>query len=296
MAKTIPLKKRKIVSLPLDTLTIHPALEDAPRLAAKDPRFLAMCQAWTDQQSCPPIYCTEDGKIVDGRHRYWWLSQVGATEADAVIVSEDEVYSTILSALAGRNHLTKGQRAFLAMPVLDGAWKEAQQRQVEIIQKGGAASATVAATTEQLAEQLGVSRSLLMQARAIYEAFGWTKKAQGVDGKALRKEWEPKILDPEEPKSLGEVASGIGGQTSTKGKAKKPARNSTLAKWASALRNLSQIGKGWDKFKEDDRAIAEGTLVDQFVKLPTTALDALAKAVKGAKKLQAKEAEAEVAD
>lgn len=280
-----PWKKRKVVELPLAELTIHPAIADDPRLAPKDPRYLAMQAAWDEQGGCPPIYATAGGQIVDGRHRYWWLQKTEAEEAPVIEVTEDEVPTVILGALAGRNHTTKGQRAYLAVPKLDAAFKAAQDRRVAILNSGGKAKLPVIPTPDDLAERLGVGRELLYQAKRLHEVF-----AEGKEGKALRKEWEPKILDGEEPLGLGAALQGIGGQRSTKGAPKKPARNSALRNFIVGWKNLSKPAAHWEKWDDETRELAVDGLRDAVAKLPEPVLGAVVAAVRVARKERAKAA------
>lgn len=277
-----PLHKRPVQFRALAELTIHPAIAEDPRLAPKDPRYLAMQAAWDDQGGCPPIYATAGGQIVDGRHRYWWLQKIEADEAPVIEVTEDEVPTVILGALAGRNHTTKGQRAYLAVPKLDAAFKAAQDRRVAILNSGGKAKLPVIPTPDDLAERLGVGRELLYQAKRLHEVF-----AEGKEGKALRKEWEPKILDGEEPLGLGAALQGIGGQRSTKGAPKKPARNSALRNFIVGWKNLSKPAAHWEKWDDETRELAVDGLRDAVAKLPEPVLDAVAAAVRAARKAAA---------
>jgi hypothetical protein len=286
-----PLHKRPVQLRALDTLTIHPAIADDPRLAPKDPRYLAMQAAWDEQGGCPAIYATADGQIVDGRHRFWWLQKTEADEAPVIEVTEDEVPIAILGALAGRNHTTKGQRAYLAAPKLKAAFEAANARRIAILSSGGKAKLPVIPSTDDLAERLGFGRELLNQARRLHELF-----ADGKEGKALRKEWEPKILDGEEPLGLGAALQGIGGQRSTKGAPKKPARNSALRNFIVGWKNLSKPASAWDKWDDETRELAVDGLRDAVAKLPEPVLEAVVAAVRVARKERAKAAEAMTSD
>ncbi len=284
MSKTA-LHKRPIVFRPLKELTIHPAIAEDPRLAPKDPRYLAMQAAWDEQGGCPPIYATADGQIVDGRHRYWWLQKSELEEAPVIEVTEDEILMVILGALAGRNHTTKGQRAYLTVPKLAAAFKAAQDRRITILNSGGKAKLPVIPSADDLAERLGVGRELLNQARRLHELF-----ADGKEGKALRKEWEPKILDGEEPLGLGAALQGIGGQRSTKGAPKKPARNSALRNFIVGWKNLTKPAAAWEKWDDDTRELAVDGLREAVAKLPEPVLEAVVAAVRVARKERAKAA------
>lgn len=277
-----PLHKRPVTLRPLADLTIHPAIADDARLGAKDARYLAMQAAWEEQGGCPPIYATPGGQIVDGRHRYWWLEKSGEDQAPCIEVTEDEVPLVILGALTGRNHTTKGQLAYLAAPKLEHAFAAAQERRIAVLQAGGKTGRLpVLPTAEELAERLGIGRNLLFQARKIHAFFGEPKK-----GKAWRKEWEPQILDGEEPVGLGFVVAGLAGSAATKGQLRKPDRNSALNNWDAALRNLAKPAGHWARWDDEQRDFAAEALRKSLVKMPAEVLDVIAAAARAAKKAQ----------
>jgi hypothetical protein len=197
------LSKRPLIHRPLKELTIHAAIADDPRMAPKDPRYVAMKTAWSEQGGCPPIYVTASGAIVDGRHRYWWLVDADEDTAPCIEVSEDEVFTIILGAIAGRNHQTQGQRAYFAAAKLGPALEAAKVRRDEQLRTGGKVKLAPLPTADEFAEQLHLGRNLLFQARRLHEVF-----ADGKPGAKLRKEWEPKILDAEDP-----VAQAVLGTT-----------------------------------------------------------------------------------
>lgn len=283
-----PISKRTITYRPLEGLTIHPAIKSDPRLAPNDPRYVAMQNAWRESGVLPPILVTPDGQIVDGRHRFWFAQKEELEEAPCVEVTEEEVPMVILQGLAGRNHVTKGQRAYLAAPRLEQAFEAAQQRRIQILQTAGKAKLPVIPNVEELAERLGIGRELLNQARRIHAAF-----ADGKVGNALRKQWEPQILDGEEPIGLGAVLQGIGGARATKGKDKKPARNSALNNFIVGWKNLTRPAAHWSKWSEIEREQVDQGIRTALLKLPPEVLTVINAAVRAARKAQV---EADVED
>ncbi|MBN8246214.1 MAG: ParB N-terminal domain-containing protein [Verrucomicrobia bacterium] len=285
------LSKRTITYRPLEGLTIHPAIADDPHLDSKDPRYIAMRTAWRESGVIAPIHVTPEGKIVDGRHRYWYAQDEGWEEIPCIEVSEAEVPLVIIQGLIGKNHVTKGQRAFLAAPKLESAFQAAVERRVQILQSGGKSKLPVVPSVEDMAERLGIGRELLGQARRIHAAFAEPKV-----GKLLKKEWEKRILDPEEPMGLGAVLQGIGGAMATKGKPKKPARNSALNNFLAGWKNLTAPAKHWAKWTEVDRDMVVDGIRTNLAKLPDEVLDAVAagiRHVRKAKSAAAKAAESE---
>lgn len=272
------LTKRPLTFRPLKELTIHPAIADDPRMAPKDPRYVAMKTAWTEQGGCPPIYVTATGAIVDGRHRYWWLVDSGEDTAPCIEVSEDEVFTIILGAIAGRNHQTQGQRAYFAAAKLGPALEAAKARRDEQLRTGGKVKLAPLPTADEFAEQLHLGRNLLFQARRLHELF-----ADGKAGAKLRKEWEPKILDAEDPMGLGAAIAGIAGAAATKGKGK-PDRNSALNNWEAGWKNLVNPAKHFARWDDEQRDYAAESLRKTLTKLPAEVLELVIASARAAKK------------
>lgn len=292
----IPLHKRPVTQRPLKELSIHPAIADDPRLAPKDPRYLAMQRAWDEQDGVPPIYATKNGQIVDGRHRFWWLEKNEADDAPVIEVTESEVATIVMGALIGRNHITKGQRAYLAAPKLAAYFESAQQRRIEVLASGGKARLPQLATPEEMAEKLGLSLELLRQARKLHDAFADGRKVKGQDGKlkTLRVIFEPQILDAEEPMGLGDALKGVGyflANSTPEGNRKPNAgRNTHLRNFVVGWRNLVAPAASWEKWDADTRELAADGLREAFAKFPTEVLDLVLAVGRQAKKEHAKAA------
>lgn len=267
---------RQVQYRPTAELAIHKAIAGMPRLDPEDPRYDAMRGAWMESGILPPLYVTAAGKIVDGRHRWWFAKDMKLAEVPVIEVDEDEVSTVIMAAIAGRNHLTKGQRAYLSFPYLLDAWEAAQRRRMEILTSGiNRGLLPKVPTVEDLSEQLGVSEDLLKQARRLHEAFG---KVPG-----LQATWEPRILDAEEPIGLGAALAGIAGETSTKGKPKPPTRNTAIRNFSVGLENLIRPVSHWDRWNEEERDLAVESIRHTIFQFPPAALDAVAAAVRAAK-------------
>jgi hypothetical protein len=278
MDTKIALSKRPLIHRPLKELTIHAAIADDPRMAPKDPRYVAMKTAWSEQGGCPPIYVTASGAIVDGRHRYWWLVDADEDTAPCIEVSEDEVFTIILGAIAGRNHQTQGQRAYFAAAKLGPALEAAKVRRDDQLRRGGKVKLAPLPTADEFAEQLHLGRNLLFQARRLHEVF-----ADGKPGAKLRKEWEPKILDAEDPVGLGAALAGIAGASATKGKGK-PDRNSALNNWEAGWKNLVNPAKKFASWDEEQRDYAAESLRKTLTKLPGEVLELVIASARAAKK------------
>jgi hypothetical protein len=298
---TSPLHRRPVQFRPIGEFSIHPAIASDPRLSAKDPRYLAMQAAWTEQDGCPPVYATKDGQIVDGRHRFWWLQQMEADAVPWIEVGEDEVPQVILGALQGRNHITKGQRAYLAAPKLDGAFKAAQARRMAILQSGGRCKLPQLPSVEALAEKLGISHEFLRQARRIHEAFAahparmdFSGDGGGKKKLTLREYFEPRILDAEEPMGLGVALAGIGSKVSPSsagsGARSVAARNSHLARTVHWWKSAKSTGDRWQKLKPEERDTVSDFVRDAVTHWPEDLVEVVTAAVRAARRAKAKEA------
>lgn len=264
---------------PTEDLTIHPATKDDPRLAKDDPRYLAMQNAWREAGTVAPLTITGRGEVVDGRHRLWFAQAEGILELPCIEVDDAEVPQAILSALAGRNHITKGQRAYLAVPKLAAAFRAAQERRASILISGGKARLPAVGKMEELAEQLGLGKSLLKQAKQIHALFAKEPK--------LRKEWEPKILADEDPVGLGAAIAGIGSQLSphkATGEQLKAARNSHFAHIRSWCTVHAKTMSAWVKLKPEEKDEAAALLGKAVGTWPDEVLDTMAAAIRVARK------------
>ncbi len=274
---TLSFHKRPVRFRPVGDFSIHPLVANDPRLAPRDPRYLRMQAAWEEQDGCPAVYATAAARVVDGRHRLWWLQQAGAEEVPWIEVTEEEAPLVALAQLLGRNHLTKGQQAYVAAPKLALAFRAAQQRRLAILQSGGRLKLPPVQDSAALADRLGICETLLKQARRLHDAF------HGGDGERLRKEWEPKILDAETPVGLGAALAGIAGAAATRGYARQPVRNTALNNLVVGLRNLVRPAGRWLKFDAAGRELVLRTMEDSFSKLPPDVLEAIDAAIRSAR-------------
>lgn len=258
------------IQVPTADITIHPRIRKMPRLANDDPRYLNMIEAWKLAKVIPPVYLTEKFELIDGRHRYWFLKSQKAETIPAIVVETNDIDAVILGSLAGRNHISKGTRAYLAYPFVESAYKAAQSRRIAMLTKDPNADLSEhggGQTVDDLAESLGISHDLLVQARKIHEAF-----SANAD---LRKQFESQILAPEDPMGLGACLAGIAGQESTKGRTK-PVRNSSFAKLTSAWRNLRSASGKWDKLNPDQQAVIADQVEHTITCLPEPILSRIA--------------------
>jgi len=267
-------------------LTIHPAIAGMPRLSQDDPRYMAMKATWAETGFIPPICVTAAGQIVDGRHRYWFARDMAMSKIPVVEISSSEVASIVLSGICGKNHTTKGQRAYLAVPFMQNAFEEVQIRRLSTLQSGGKQKFGHLPDADVLSDRLGLGRELLNQARRLHAAF----EKQPV----LRTEFEPKILAAEDPIGLGAALAGIAGRNATHEKQRGPTIKSALYNWGVAWKNVaSAASKGWSRWTDEEKQEATRAVVGEITKLPDEALEKTAEAARAELKARKQKATAE---
>jgi hypothetical protein len=282
MSHHSPLPETKSTRLVSD-LSIHESICDMPRLAKDDPRYSAMRATWQESGIIPPLFITSRDEIVNGRHRYWYAVDNRMLELPVMVIPDEQISTAVLAGITGQNHNTVGQRAFFAVPFLKDAFQAAQERRLTFLATGGRAKLPPLPTAEDLAARFGFSKALLTQARQLHKEFA--------KDPALRDEWQPRILDPENPIGLGAALAGIAGKAATAGKARRATRNTALHNWGVAWENVvSAANKGWARWNDEEKTEATEALNGQIIKLPDAALEATAAAARDELKARKKAA------
>jgi hypothetical protein len=211
---------------PIAKLTIHPAAEALPMPAVEDPASRAIVASICDLgRVLEPLKICQ-GRVVDGRIRLRGALAAGLPVAPVTEITEAEVAEVILHTLLARRHYTKSALAYLGFPLFETALAESRKRRLAnlrsapldakpgtpIPESKSVVSAskprsstqwTIGETAEELADALGVSRSLFFMAREVRKKFA-------TGPKILRDTWEPKLLSGE--LSLGEVQQAVSGK------------------------------------------------------------------------------------
>jgi hypothetical protein len=243
-------------------LTIHPDLKHDHRLEAESAGFLSLVEDIRANGVRDALHVDDENRVVDGRHRLWAAKQLKLANVPCVRVARDCVATTIVSAILNRRHYTKGQRAYVVVKHLDGAFREGITRRLNsAVAKGN--------TATQIAEQWGLSPRLVEQARTLHKKFTETPE--------LRAEWEPKLMDEDAPVGLGHAIAGIGGETSTKDKPKRTAEQIEL--FGEAFDVLGKRFVYWTRFDEADKAAVQPKLRHTVAAMPADLRDALKKAI-----------------
>lgn len=274
-----PMRTPKIIFRSTKDLSIHPAVAAVWQLGDDHPDFLRIVESVSERGIVEPLKITGTGKIADGRHRWRAAKKLGIKTVPCIKVSEDEVADIALSTLADRRHLvTKGQLAFSAYPLMEKAHAEILKRREETMRGHGAGESPI--TVEQLAEKLGIGRRLFFYAASLHDLF--RKDAD------TRAEWEPKIMDSEEPIGLGAAVAGIAGQRASRGS--KPGRNTALSRWDTAWANIRRPAQHWERWSEEDRSHAQETLHQTITALPDPVLDVVRDALRAARRARTENA------
>jgi hypothetical protein len=247
--RPVPAAPRPVVHRSPDELRPHP-MNSMPRWNQDSDAWLAFVEDIRQHGIRVPLQVTARNEVVDGETRRLASVALGLAQVPCVIVSDEEVTECFMRELLHRRNLTKGQRAYLALPHLDELVEVSRRRRAKNVQKPQHFSivdqSTIEAeTSELIARRFGFSRDLFFQAKRLHEAF-----AAEPD---LRDEFEPKILDLDDPIGLGACLAGIAGRRSTKDQEKRHRADEQLELFSEAWTVLGKRFDYWTKLGDDDR-------------------------------------------
>jgi len=215
----------------------HPLIKAMPRWPEDSAEAMAFRADIQEHGILTPLRVTAGDLVVDGWTRCQAARMLGLTEVPVEIVEDGEIATTIMRELALRRNLTKGQIAYLALPLLEAVLEEGSARRMRWLLQGkipqnpnvspspysvGRRENREAEPSYRIAASLGISHALLEQARQLSNYFkDVTKRGWGpVDvlnslghprGTQLtfREYYEPQILDRDRPLGLGYAITGI---------------------------------------------------------------------------------------
>ncbi len=236
----------EIVMRPLAPLKVHPALLALPGLAETDEEFAAGLRDVRERGIIQPLLVTEDGRIVDGRHRKRWAELAGLVKVPCTICeakSDAEVVGLALRTLVHRRHYTPGQVALVAYPLLRASHEAARaaadeafesQKKKGLAAPGPAAAVpaksstygSTSATIREICAGYGFSEDSFSRAARIHEIFGLSDDLQlqwqqdiiedaGLEeGRAYtaREVFWPRLMRRESPLGLGQAVAGLCGR------------------------------------------------------------------------------------
>lgn len=151
-------------------IPIHPAALAMPELSAGEYEALKADIQANGLQSRITLY---DDQVIDGRHRYRVLRELGAEDEDYyddIDLGDQSPEEWVWSINGLRRHLRQSQRAALAWELLGAsAIERAKQRQRKSLRVAQKCATLDARTSQDIARMAGVSPRLVDYAKAIHE-------------------------------------------------------------------------------------------------------------------------------
>lgn len=168
--------------LPLAELTQdHPLLSKLPApWASDDARLLALADdmrqrlARGEDAVIDALKITPTGQLADGRHRRNAARLAKVPDVACEVVAESAVPGLIRASFLHRRHYTKGQRAYLCVPLFEAEFKAAEERMLAGVANPRHPMPRVSERVRTLAEcalEIGVSERVLRQARELHDLF-----------------------------------------------------------------------------------------------------------------------------
>jgi hypothetical protein len=245
----------------------HKLNKDLPRLGPGMPAFGALIDDIAVNGVKEPLTITPAGEVLDGETRRQAAIAAQRWDVPVVVADSDDVVATVYRRLALQKRLTKGQSAYVLFPMAKPLLEEAKQRRIAQLNKGADPRNPIEsvfgkqATFEDFCRAHGFSPDLATQAKTLHLIFSGDLKSlkernlEGADPAALRGEWEPKILDIENPVGLGAALAGMAGQRATKDREKAPPVGQ-LELFTETITELGTVfePKRWTKTRPDDKA------------------------------------------
>lgn len=232
------------------TLQPHHLNRAMPRLAPPMPEWEALFDDVRERGIQTPLQVVGGTKVVDGETRRQVAIAIPLALVPVVDVPEDQGVTTLVEHLCLQKHLTKGQRAYLSYHLAKGLEAEKRARKVAHLKKGHSPMPIESASGNigdfgQFCARFGFSRDLFEQARKLHEAFDANP--------SLREQFEPGILDLDDPKGLGAVLAGIAGKVSTEGREKQANSEVALEVFEQGVLALNDVARKWPKLRREAR-------------------------------------------
>lgn len=171
------------------TLRAHPLLEGIPLRREDDPEFVALLDDVRLQGFLNPAQVDTQDRILCGRHRVRIAERLGR-RIPVRRVPDGQAAQIILSELVLERHLSKSALAYLAVPLLEPALKEAQERRIAALKQGTRFSPShdnivsreeTGPTVAGIAARLNISHDLLSQARKLRELLAKVAQLRGAE-------------------------------------------------------------------------------------------------------------------
>lgn len=295
--------------LPLADLTQdHPLLRKLPApWASDDAQLLALADdmrqrlARGEDAVIDALKITPTGQLADGRHRRNAARLAKVPDVACEVVAESAVPGLIRASFLHRRHYTKGQRAYLCVPLFEAEFEAAEERMLTGAANPAHSMRRVSErvrTLDECALEIGVSKRVLQQAKELHDLFAAHPEPRllGVAGEQVEATFhdyfEAALLaeeDPEAPQtrsmSLGGAIKGIkqvlemekkGGKSAHPGGRPKDA-DKQLRLFEDVLETAAQRFRYWNDWDAETQTDALKHLPPFVESTPTEVLARLVK-------------------
>ncbi|MDD3887048.1 MAG: ParB N-terminal domain-containing protein, partial [Victivallaceae bacterium] len=120
----------------LSTLKHHALADLLPMLAEDHPESQALLASVAQDGILTPLIVDEDGKILDGRHRYRAAKTLGLETVPVEVVKNSEAATTALQTAINRRQFDLGQKALLIATMFPKSEEERKARSLSNLKKG----------------------------------------------------------------------------------------------------------------------------------------------------------------
>lgn len=284
--RPVPDVPRQVVYRSPAELRPHPLNQSMPRWNPDSDEWLSFVADIRRHGIRVPIQITSRHEVVDGETRRLAAQTLGLAQIPCVVVPDEELSETFIRELLHRRNLTKGQRAYLSYRVLESMVATSRERGLRRLKRGTEAPGVDSVDareniggSEAFARSMGFGRDLYFQARRLHEAFAAEPE--------LREEFEPRILDLDDPIGLGACLAGIAGRRSTKDQEKRHRADEQMELFSEAWTVLGKRFDYWTKLGDDDRRRVVPVLRQTVAAMPYDLRVELRKALTAADKEEA---------
>lgn len=297
-------------------LTPHPALRLIPEWETEDPRFLALVDNIRDRGIDQPLLVDSSNRILDGRHRWRAAKRLQLDVVPVIRRDEGDALEIAVDSMEHRRHYTQSQRAYALFPLMEPAFKAAQERRYANLKNHRSESprtpcVSTCKTPEDWAKSKGISLRYLQYAKELHEHFKdktarWIKDPFGTKLSkrkvTFQEHYEPQIMSDEKSIGLGSAISGIESALAQEEREKKgiphkggrPAdKQRQVELLQQAFTTLETRFEYWAKFDEEDKKEAMAPLKDTLTKMPTDMLSDWSNAVRAEQRRRTKESDSE---
>lgn len=255
------------------------------------PEFQSLCDCVLRGDVLPPIYIVEPNLVVAGWTRTL-AHRAAQKDIECIVITEDAAYMKSLQENALRHHWRKYQIAWMTCPLAAKIVERAHLLKTHRLTGKSAPENTEAMpeSLDELADQLGISRALLVNVRKVWEDIAqWDKKNEarvwaGSEAAMSAMEfWSSRIMDTEDPCTPGQAWAGIAGSDAgVAGKTNPVPQQLNL--FTEGLASVRKWGKSFVEFVGQDRVRAKEAIRQTVAEMPAELREEFAAALKRAER------------